>query len=359
MVGGLESPSCPTTKQRIILATMTILPRDALELQLQRIWEELLDQRPISIDANFFELGGDSLTAMTLLARIVQETGYTVPASGIMQAPTIEQLAKLLRQQADARRWSPLVRLKSGESGRPLFLVHPLGGNVLCYLQLARRLRSARPVYAFQSRGIDGEQPPSERIEEMASDYIDALRQVQPQGPYLLGGWSLGGIIAYEMAQQIHRAGESVELLVFFDAGHLYAFAVMLTFFKKDTQDMWSRLASPEDDQIAFFREHTKEAQLIPQQADSEMARRIYRVVVANMRALFNYHSQPYPGKVTLFRAQEKYIETPHDPEQEWRRLAREVEVIPSPGNHLTLVHEPHVDTLAQRLDELLLRVAP
>lgn len=340
--------------------TNVIQPRDALELQLQQIWEDLLDRQPISIDANFFEIGGDSLSAMTLMARVVQETGYRLPAAGIMQAPTIEKLAQLLRQTNNGSPpWSPVVPLQPRGRKTPLFLIHPLGGSVLCYLQLARRLPTDRPLYGVQSRGIDRGQEPSESIEEMAAEYVAAIRNVQSSGPYLLGGWSLGGLIAYEMAQQLLRAGQQVKLLAMFDAGHLYSFAVMLTFFRQDSRDMWSRLASPEDEQVAFFREHTAQAQLIPPQADEDLARRIYRVVVANMRALLRYHLKPYPGKVTLFRAQDKYIETRHDPQDEWRKLAAELEVIPTAGNHLTLVHEPYVEELAQRLSHVLESLSP
>ncbi len=333
-------------------------PRDALELQLQRIWEEVLDQRPISVTANFFDIGGDSLSAMTLIARIAQETGLNLPSSGIMQAPTIERLAVLLRNGLADRRWSPLVELSPGGSGRPLFLIHPLGGNVLCYMQLARRLKGICPIYGLQSRGIDGREQPSERIEEMAGEYLRCLRQVQSEGPYRLAGWSLGGMIAYEMAVQLQDQGQNVELLALLDAGHLYAFAVMLTFFKHDTQDMWSRLASPEDEQIAFFRAQTARAQLIPPQADQEMARHIYRVVVANMKALYHYHPRSYPGKIVLFRAREKYIDTRHDPVDEWKRLVPEVELVLTGGDHLSLVHEPYVDELAQHVRRVLGRLS-
>jgi thioesterase domain-containing protein len=159
------------------------------------------------------------------------------------------------------------------------------------------------------------------------------------------------------MAVQLQEHDEEVALLAMFDAGHFYAFAVMLTFFKQDSQDMWSRLASPVDEQIAFFREKTARAQLIPPQADQQMARNIYRVVVANMRALYQYHPRPYRGKIVLFRARDKYIESRHDPAEEWKRLAREVEVIATGGDHLSLVHEPFVDELAGHLQQVLDRL--
>ncbi|GIW92285.1 MAG: hypothetical protein KatS3mg110_0326 [Pirellulaceae bacterium] len=332
-------------------------PRDALEWQLQRIWEDVLDRRPISITDNFFDVGGDSLSAMTLLARIAHETGLTLPPAGIMQAPTIEQLANVLRGGLAQTDWNPVVPLSPTGTAPPLFLVHPLGGSVLCYMRLVQRLQKTRPIYGLQSRGIDGRDEPSERIEQMAGEYVQAMRRVRPRGPYLLAGWSLGGIIAYEMAVQLQEQGDDVSLLAMFDAGHLYAFAVMLTFFKQDSQDMWSRLAAPEDEQIAFFREKTARAQLIPPQADQQTARNIYRVVVANMRALYQYHPRPYRGKVVLFRAREKYIESRHDPAEEWKRLATEVEVIPTGGDHLSLVHEPFVDELAGHLQRVLDRL--
>jgi aryl carrier-like protein len=126
-----------------------IAPRDALELQLTYIWEDLLDQRPIGVDADFFQLGGDSLLAMSLLARIVQETGYTLPAGGIFQAPTIEKLARVLRLDSNPDEWSALVPIQTEGTKLPFFCIHPGGGNVLCYLQLSRRLGPGRPFYGW------------------------------------------------------------------------------------------------------------------------------------------------------------------------------------------------------------------
>ncbi len=334
--------------------TTPLQPRDALELQLQRIWEDLLDHRPIGVDADFFSIGGDSIQAMTLMARIVQETGLRLPMSGLMQATTIEKLAVALRQSSDAKSWSPLVPLQVRAGLPALYCVHPVGGNVLCYLQLARELAGDLSLYGLQSPGIDGLREPAATVNEMVQEYLAAIKKLQPQGPYLLCGWSFGGIIAYQMARELRAAGDEVRMLALIDSGHLYSFAVMLTFFRGDSRDMWSRLNSSDDEQITFFREHTAQAQLIPPNADDALAQQIYRTVIANMRALMDFHLKPYEGEIVLFRARDKYIHTRHTPEDEWRRLCETVTVVPTAGNHLSVIHEPHVAELAAHIREQL-----
>jgi pyochelin synthetase len=331
-------------------------PRDALELQLLRIFGDLLDYRPIGVDTDFFNAGGDSILAMTLLARIVQETGYRLPISGLMRASTVGRLAEVLRESNDSAAWSPIVPLQTEGSQRPFYCVHPAGGNALCYLQLSHYIGNDQPFYGLQAPGIDGILEPVSSIEEMAEQYVAAVRQAQPQGPYALGGWSLGGIVAYEMAQQLQADGEEVASLALIDSGLLYAFAVMLTFFRDDDRDMWERLRSPDADQVAFFRERTAPAQLIPEQADDRLAGQIYRVVVANMRALLNYRLRPYTGRLLVFQAREKYIHAKHQPHDEWRRLCESVELETTGGNHLTLIHDPHVGELAEKLGAYLRR---
>jgi pyochelin synthetase len=329
-------------------------PRDALELQLSRIYGDLLDYRPIGVDTDFFNAGGDSILAMTLLARIVQDTGYRLPISGLLKASTIGKLAKALRESNDAASWSALVPLHTGGTRPPFFCVHPAGGNVLCYLKLSHYLGEDQPFYGLQAPGIDGIREPVSRVADMADEYVAAIRQVQPKGPYALGGWSLGGIIAYEMAQRLQAQGDEVRLLALIDSGLLYSFAVMLTFFRGDDRDMWERLRSPDADQVAFFRERTTAAQLIPQQADDQLASQIYRVVVANMRALLNYHQRPYSGPTVLIQAREKYIHARHEPQEEWRRLCPDLKVETTGGNHLTLINDPHLGELAEKLSQYL-----
>ena len=198
-----------------------VAPRDTLELQLVQIWEDILGLRPVGVTDNFFDLGGHSLLAVRLIARIHKQFGQKLPLPTLFQGATIEQLAGVLRRSPTPLRCSPLVGIHLGGSGRPFFCVHPVGGSILCYAGLSRRLGPDQPFYGLQHPGLDGEWAPYTRIEEMASDYLTALRAVQPEGPYLLGGWSLGGIVAFEMAQQLEARGQKVALLALLDASAL------------------------------------------------------------------------------------------------------------------------------------------
>ncbi|MFP2903313.1 thioesterase domain-containing protein, partial [Corallococcus sp. 4LFB] len=183
----LPEPDAHATEARDFVA-----PRDALEMQLARIWEDVLGVRSVGVRSSFFELGGHSLLAVRMVAAVRERLGQSIPLSVLFQQPTVEQLAQVLRD--DSQAWTPLVPLERGApSHRPFFLVHPGGGNVLAYSELARRLGPSLPVFGLQSRGLDG-RPVAESIEEMATLYLDAIRTVQPHGPYQLGGWSLGGL---------------------------------------------------------------------------------------------------------------------------------------------------------------------
>ncbi|MDJ0897295.1 MAG: condensation domain-containing protein [Xenococcus sp. MO_188.B8] len=195
-----------------------VLPQTEIEKQLAKIWSELFQVDSISIDDNFFELGGHSLLAVRLFNQIEQSFGKNLPLSTLLKAPTIKGIANLLHNDCDSVAWSPLVEIKSGGSKTPLFCLHGGGFNVLIYKDLATKLDSNQPVYALQARGLITDTPLKYRIESIASDYIQEIKKIQPQGPYLLAGLSNGGEIALEMAQQITAQGEEVALLAMFDS---------------------------------------------------------------------------------------------------------------------------------------------
>ena len=182
--------------------------RDEIERKLIKIWEELLGVKPIGVKDNFFDLGGHSLLATRLIARIEKTLG-TVSLSNLFQSPTIESLARELRQKKKAKEDSALVLFRNGGSRPPLFL-H--GGS----FELSRYLGEDQPCYGIRPHGQDGRKAPA-TVEEMAADYLKQIRGVQPQGPYLIGGFSFGGLVAYEMAQQLRQSGQEVGLLVLID----------------------------------------------------------------------------------------------------------------------------------------------
>ncbi len=196
-------------------------PRDVLEQQLTRLWEKVLGIRGVGRHDNFFDLGGHSFAAVRLLAEIKSVTGRELPLAILFQASTVAGIAEILRKDGWTPSWSSLVPMQPGGSKRPLFLVHGAEGNVLLYRQLAHHLGSDQPVYGFQSQGLGGNGRFQSRVEDMAAHYVKELRAFEPTGPYLLGGYCLGGTIALEMAQQLTAQGKSVALLVLIDTYNL------------------------------------------------------------------------------------------------------------------------------------------
>ncbi len=331
-----------------------LAPRDALELYLAQVWESLLDRRPVGVDEDFFELGGDSLLAMSLLARVSQETGYNLPTSGILQARTIEKLARALREGVTLENWSPIVPIQPEGAKRPFFCVHPGGGSVLCYVGLSKWLGSDRPFFGLQCPGVDGVREPLQDAYEIAREYVAAVRGVQPHGPYALGGWSVGGVLAFEMAQQLKATGERVAPLAVLDSGLLYACAVVTAIFPKGETGAWGVLRMPPEQQVVEFRRRSAAAKLIPDGADDALASRISRLFTSNMRALLNYHTKPYDDRIFVFQAIEAIVKKRFEPRYEWPRLCDHVVLHAVPGNHLTMLQEPHVRVLAGKLRECL-----
>jgi amino acid adenylation domain-containing protein len=339
----------------------SIEPRDTLELELAQLWQEVLGVPRIGVQDDFFELGGHSLLAMRLMARIRQELGHDLPLSVLFVGGTVEEMARLLRAGGPDRVPPCLVGIRTEGSGLPFFCVHPAGGDVLAFAPLARAL-AGRPFYGLQSRGLAGGEPLA-TIEEMAALYLEEIRGVQPQGPYLLGGWSLGALIAFEMARQLDAAGEEVALLAVLDStpdlagggpqpdelDFLLDIAVYIESFwradlgltRADLVDLGS------EERLELLTAQLQSVDLLPPGAGVERVRRILEVYQANARAVQAYRPTFYPGQVTLFRAVDGAAAASAD-DYGWGRISGQVEVCPVPGTHMTLMTEPCVRTLAQ-----------
>lgn len=190
----------------------------SLEQRLAEIWQDVLGVRPIQLDDDFFELGGHSLRAVELFAAIERIIGPRLPLATIFEAPTVAQLARRMRAEGWEAPWAPVVSLRSAGRGLSFFCLSAGDGNTVGYGALARRVRGDQRFYALQPRGLDGRAPLHTSVEEMAEHYLGAVREVQPSGPYLLGGRCLGGLVAYEMARRLEARGEHVPLLVVLDS---------------------------------------------------------------------------------------------------------------------------------------------
>ena len=215
--GKIDRKALPAPEERIGIRDDFVAPRDLLEQGLASAWSKVLKVKHVGLRDNFFELGGHSLAAVQLLSEVEKLTGRTLPLATLFQASTVEAFAEILRRDGWTPSWASLVPIQPRGSKCPLFLVHGAEGNVLLYRQLTRYLGSDQPVYGLQSQGLNGDGRFDETIHDMASRYIKEIVTVQPQGPYFLGGYCLGGIIAFEMAQQLSGMGEKVELVFLLD----------------------------------------------------------------------------------------------------------------------------------------------
>jgi thioesterase domain-containing protein/acyl carrier protein len=194
-----------------------VVPRTELERELTEIWERELQISPIGVTDDFFELGVTSIVAATLFAAIEHEFGRSLPLGAIFRAPTVESLAGLLGTDVEASRWTSLIPIQPNGTQTPIFCVHGGAGTILHLQGLSRALGDDQPFYGLQSRGLYGGASPPRTVEQMATHYLKEMRQVQPPGPWRLGGYCFGAIVAFEMAQRLVAAGETVELLAMFN----------------------------------------------------------------------------------------------------------------------------------------------
>jgi thioesterase domain-containing protein/acyl carrier protein len=195
------------------------LPQDLLEHKLIQIWEDILGVKPIGIHDNFFDLGGNSWMAVQLIVQIEKLTGQYLPLTTLLQMATIRDLARGIRQDMGNTLWSTLITIQSGGDMQPLFCVPGAGGNGLAIARIASHLGESQPVFMFQVPldEEDDDEAPYSTIEEMAANYVEALLAHKPEGPYLLAGYSAGGLVAFEVAQQLQRQGQQVDLLAIID----------------------------------------------------------------------------------------------------------------------------------------------
>ncbi|HST23392.1 MAG TPA: thioesterase domain-containing protein, partial [Blastocatellia bacterium] len=336
--------------------------RDIVELKLVQIFEEVLGVRPVGVGDDFFQLGGHSLLAVRVISKIQSVFSKDLPLNALFQETTAEALAMLLRGESDMKSQSCLVTIESRGIKRPFFCVHHAGGNVFGYVALSRNLGADQPFYGLQSKGMDGASAFLDTIEDMAAYYIEQLRTLQPTGPYLLGGFSLGGVIAFEMAQQLRDQGQKVALLALLDTGApglekidedqsdaalLAGFAFILA----PSIEYLSQLGP--DEQLAYILEEAKRANLVPPDFGLSDARHLFEVFKANVRASQTYRPGVYSDRITLFRATEQFREDSQDSTLGWGELTSEgVEIIDLPGDHYSILRKPFVHTLAEKLRE-------
>jgi thioesterase domain-containing protein/acyl carrier protein len=353
-----------------------VVPRDVTELEVARIWAEALEIPRVGAADDFFRLGGHSLLALRMLARIRERFGRELPLAELFRSPTVAAFAAALRREgADADDGRLLVTLNAGGALPPLFFFPPAGGTVTHYADLARRMGPEQPFLALHAPGLTGDEAPLESVEALAARYVEEIRAARPHGPYWLGGWSAGGVPAFEAAHQLRAAGEEVALVAILDA------------------PAPDGMQSPPPDRIELFRDFARgevteddalldalvaELRALPQpehlaalsrwiarqggqvmEAELERVARALSVFAATARALHAYRDPPpLDVPVALFVAAESAPERQMGPEllpARWRPfVAGELIVRIVPGIHLEMVLDPAAEVLAAQLAEVM-----
>ncbi|MBX7168198.1 MAG: amino acid adenylation domain-containing protein [Pirellulales bacterium] len=364
--GKLDRAALPDPAELEMPADRAVVaPRNETERRLRDIWARLLGYGNFGVEDSFFEIGGHSLLAVQMVAQIEREFGRWLPVATLFSRPTIAELAELLRRPATADAVSPLVPIQRRGAQRPLFCVHPAGGTVFCYLTLAPHLGADQPIYGLQARGLDGEAEPHGTVEEMAAAYLQLVRRQQPQGPYRLAGWSFGGVVAVEMAQQLRALGENVEMLVVFDTvmmppehpttenDILQTLVEMLHGEEQLTVEQLRALSH--DEQLDYFRSRAERARLVTSDWNEQRFSLAFQVFQANLQALFRYRPRPYDGAVTVVRATQKISPAFNSPSLGWSHWVRgALRLYDVDCEHLQMFRDPCARQIGQFVASLL-----
>jgi thioesterase domain-containing protein/acyl carrier protein len=347
--------------------------QDEIERQVARVFADVLGIGAAAPDDSFFDLGGTSLSALSVLISLEQIVGRELPNAILIENPTVSGLARALRAGAQGE-GSRLIGLRATGSAAPIFCIHPYGGHTTGYVELVRQMGPEQPVFGIQARGLQGEAAPLRTIEAMAADYIGLVKAHQPSGPYRLAGHSMGGCIAYEMAQQLTRAGDSVALLALFDsraqnasAQPLYrngAYgrmaskdwlsdeAVMLgILFPKLDMDWESLRAAPPAQHWLMVKDAIVGQGLLPSGTGQGQVEQLLAVTRANDEALRTYRPRSYDGDVLLFCGSEGFAPQFGEPDLGWGALVRgKLDTLVVPGTHHTIMVGAGAQTIARRL---------
>lgn len=379
-------------------------PRNQIERQLADIFQNVLGLDKIGIHDNFFELGGHSVLAAQIVSQIQETFGSDLPVWVLFQSSTIAELAEVIAKPdvssaatADNQHieeafqaYPCLVPIKPGGSKRPFFWIHPMASFVFPYYPVAYQLGSDHPVYGIQSPGLTGDQQPLKRVEDMAAHYLEAIRAVQPEGPYLLSGWSLGAYVAYEIAVRLQQLNQEVELLVMIDippdlktgykardlgriAGLLVSFQDNLPWVydylalirvrqplslqpsksNHESQGIIKRMLSSLGHRSEKIRVASKDTQSMTRKEQIRVTIRLWQMVFGNVAALYRYKAPAYDGKIVLLKTSD--IKLDQDETWGWRDLVKGgVDVHDVPGNHLNLLRHPNASAIAKILRRYL-----
>lgn len=363
-------------------------PEQDIQVTVSQVWKKLLGTPQITASDNFFDLGGHSLLLIQMARLLSEKLKLEIPLEDFLKEPTIAGLVRRLKpvSNGSAHR-SVLAPFRTSGTRPPFFGVHPVGGGTFIYRQLADHLGPDQPFYGLQALGlaeIADQGDPYNSLKDMASEYLQAVRQARPHGPYFLGGLSWGGVLAFEIAQQMYQAGEEVRLLALFDTP---APAELAKLCRQDDAEILVGLARdlgfqqgielqlsvdmvrslPEEQQFQRVLTELQSFGLMPGETTSAWLRRHLHGYRSRLDLVRNYRPEIFPGRITFFRASDMDSEMTrgverlqldyHNPSFAWDKLSTEpVEIFKVPGNHSEMVNEPHVQVLAEYLSNCIAR---
>lgn len=345
----------PTRKTNTTTFSSKRQYKNEMERQLHSIWKEILGYEELTITDNFFEVGGNSLLAMRLMAKIKSKIGIAIPLIHLFQCPTVKELSRVLSCSDVKKSASHIILMREGGEKKPFFCVHPVGGNVLCYRALAKYWVDDRPFYAIQAHGLEEGENPYNSIEEMAKEYIKSMKKIQASGPYILGGWSFGGLIAAEMTNQLRKEGEEVSLLVLIDTtANIDKFKAINV---EDDSLLLSELthhfiASPNEQKsrLSFkekFIRFIENGGKTTIKNDHTSVDRLIALAKTNYRALQAFSVPNIDVRVALIRTQENPEKTKS---LGWNKYATKLKIFHAPGDHWAITQ----DDLASHYSQIL-----
>ncbi|HLT33963.1 MAG TPA: amino acid adenylation domain-containing protein, partial [Aquaticitalea sp.] len=347
-------------------------PRTITEQLVANIWSECLKIENIDVFSNFFELGGHSLIAVKVMALIEKETGKRLPLASLMTHSTIEKLAQFIDKDQQSDNWNSLVSIQPNGTKIPLYVVHGADHNVLIFKLLSNNLDSDQPLYGLQAKGLNGIDEPFATVEDMAAHYISEIVASNPKGPYILAGYSFGGIIAFEMAQQMKAQNRDVKTVVLLDS-YLYPvychsnpirkkivyakysigmvlFMTRIMFSSKENFRRRLRIMGESLDKMYLRIKYGKEKQ-------HEMTHSWpYKLDQMHHLAMSRYHISPADMQVDLFKVEKDDVYYAHDTNLlGWDHVAlRGVNKHIIPGNHIDMLSPPNDKELGRILQTML-----
>jgi len=330
---------------------------EQLEEDILKIWQKILDRQQIDMNDDFYELGGNSLSALRILAEIEKEFKTPIPLAAFPKVSTVKKMAIFLKEQES---WTYITPIQPKGSRYPLFFIPPSARSSLIFKDLAKHLGEDQPFYGLEHAGMDADTEIHTDVREMARHHIAELTKVQAEGPYYIGGMCFGGMVAYEIAHQLVAKGQEVAFLGVLDS----------SFPPQQKITLFTRLIigiSLINDKFLNgslpLGPRGPRARMLRPVEDEVLNRRIMEVFTTHSYARMRYTSHPYPGKITLFATQRRNAERI---KQLWQRAAKEeLDVVTVPGLHgrrfeggdlgrSPFIDEPHVQALAKLLSESL-----